>query len=668
MKMSIFQSYLLGLAVVHLAWFYFFTTGQLLRPKRADERKAFSLVDLVTTSAAGMALVGFGLLFLGFTHFLTRQGIFVGFAVEGILFWWLRRENWLSWRFWRETLRKMLEGWTPAAASIYVVLLVVGVPSILPPSSGDAVTYHLAYAVDWANAGRIHVDPFLRFPFYANNFLLLYSGFFILNLGHYCHFLTWLCGLLTCLGTLAFFSRADVRLQSRNSRWKWLQPREFFVPLALGLSPTFLRYLNVGMVDVPIGLFVLVPLLCAYRGSIDRPLERELVVSGAFCAGMKLTLIAELPLFIASLLFTCARRVPRRTVVSLCLALIGLSLPWYLRNLIAAGDPVPPVFNALFKRPDPIYTPEDVWIYSRGLVAERNPLDVLLAPVRFFGDPTSSDFQQPGVSALVILTYAPVIFLLAQFWLRRRPSRLIFLSAALVYLVAPWLFSSAGRHSLHWYPVLAGWAGAMISRLSEQLETHWPSLRARLSTRLASGALSLAMICPTPGAAALNFYRSYYTGTLPLFTPRLQSKRQLKRRVHFYREGRAVIEALSPHHRDRRVLAFGRVTPAFYFRKAKIVSVGDWFGPARFADLINQVKEGDCRPYLEQFRISAVIIDPNMPAAEAAVHQKLQTQLKENGFLEYRCRRGSVPVYLKSDIQPSRRLIPVTGDLAPSVH
>ena len=63
---------------------------------------------------------------------------------------------------------------------------------------------HLAYAVDWANAGHIYADPFLRFPDYANNFLLFDSAFLILKLGDYCHFLTWLCGLLTCLGVLGF--------------------------------------------------------------------------------------------------------------------------------------------------------------------------------------------------------------------------------------------------------------------------------------------------------------------------------------------------------------------------------------------------------------------------------------------------------------------------------
>jgi hypothetical protein len=92
-----------------------------------------------------------------------------------------------------------------------------GIPAILPPIRGDPVSYHLAYAADWANAGRIYIDPFLRFPYYANNFLLFDSAFFILKLDDYCHFLTWLCGLLTCLGILAFFGSAELHLTDNAS-------------------------------------------------------------------------------------------------------------------------------------------------------------------------------------------------------------------------------------------------------------------------------------------------------------------------------------------------------------------------------------------------------------------------------------------------------------------
>ena len=298
--MSIFETYLTGLIVAHLLWFFFFTTGQLLRERVTEGAEPSSLAQFVITSVTGMALSGFGLLFLGFARWLNSFGIAGALLVEGVLFWLLRGDNWLSWTFWRATFERFVRPWGAPALFVYIVFLALALPAVLPPTFGDSVTYHLAYALDWANAGRIGIDPFLRFPYYANNFLLLYSALFVLKLGNYCHFLTWLCGLLTCLGVQAFFTPTETRSR-RNGGSRQFHAPQFLVPLSVALSPVFLRYLNVGMLDVPIGLFVLIPILCAYRTSTHESFERELVVTGAFCAGMKLTLIGHLPFFLVAL-------------------------------------------------------------------------------------------------------------------------------------------------------------------------------------------------------------------------------------------------------------------------------------------------------------------------------------------------------------------------------
>src|SRR6266446_3897878 len=101
--MSIFQTYLTGLIVAHLMWFFFFTTGELLRPTVTDGGESSSLAQLVITSVAGMALSGFALLFLGFAHLLNGFGIASALLLEGVLFWVLKGDNWLSWTFWRTT-------------------------------------------------------------------------------------------------------------------------------------------------------------------------------------------------------------------------------------------------------------------------------------------------------------------------------------------------------------------------------------------------------------------------------------------------------------------------------------------------------------------------------------------------------------------------------------
>jgi len=94
--MSLLRSYLLGLIVAHLAWLFFFTTGQLLWKRHSDSPKPFQLDTLVITSVAGMALSGFGLLLLGFAHLLNLIG-FAGLVIlDAAFFWLLKRDNWLN--------------------------------------------------------------------------------------------------------------------------------------------------------------------------------------------------------------------------------------------------------------------------------------------------------------------------------------------------------------------------------------------------------------------------------------------------------------------------------------------------------------------------------------------------------------------------------------------
>jgi hypothetical protein len=656
-----FQTYPAGVTVVHLFWFYFFTTGHLVRPQALKESRSFSLSDLVITSVAGMALTGFCLLFLGFTHLLNPFGISLALFCEGVLFLCLTGENWLSWSFWRAMLRRFINAWTVPAFFIYLLFLVLGVPAALPPTFADSVTYHLAYAVDWANAGRIYVDPFLHFPYYANNFLLFYSALFVLKLGRYCHFLNWLCGLLTCLGVLAFFSPVENRFREWKRGWKLSRPQQFLIPLCVALSPPFLRYLNVGYIDVPIGLFVLVPILCAYRTSPGRPFERELVVTGAFCAGMKLTLIGHLPFFLGSLFFATARRLRRRQIAVLCLVLVGLSLPWYMRNLLEAHDPTPPIFNYFFKHPDPIFTKADNFSYTADTITERKLSHLLLLPLRFFTDPTSNDFREWGVTAMVLSLYAPILFLVAQLYRRNRwraPGRLIYLSVAAVYLPFPWLFSSLGRYSLHWYPVLAAWVGVIVSDISARTENLWNSRPAIWLTRTAIAVFCAALIIPTPSEACMHFYHNYCALTASLVRSDTNLKAYLKKNLSGYLTSQAVIATLVSNQKSNTKVFLSPDLGGlvFDFRKAKIISVGNFVGPARYGDLLKDIKQGNCLPYLTRLDISVLILGPHIGESQSVLYNKLRSQLKDHGFTEYRTSEDNIAIFLRSDIAPSREL------------
>ena len=668
--MSVLRSYLLGLVVAHLAWLFFFTTGQLLWKRHPDNSKPFQLDTLVITSVAGMALCGFGLLLLGFAHLLNRFGLASLLIVEAAFFWLLKRDNWLSFIFWRRIIHDFLNGWTFPAACIYVLFLALGIPAILPPTLGDPVSYHLAYAADWANAGRIYVDPFLRFPYYANNFLLFDSAFLILKLGDYCNFLTWLCGLLTCLGVLAFFTPPELHSANSPQRWR-LFPflHQFLIPLSLALSPVFLEYLNSGYVDIPIGLFILVSVLCVYKAFSHGLFAWELAVIAAFCVGMKLTLIGHLPFFVVSLLLASARRLQRREIALLVFALVGLSLPWYVRNLWEAHDPTPPMFNLLFDRPDPVFSQGDAaWIYLTGKESDlKNPVRLLSLPFQYFIDPGRPPFGRDGVSAAILLLYTPVVSLLVLLCCRKRwhvPRRFVYLSVAVAYLAIPWFYNADGRHALHWYPVLVAWIGVVITFIWLRAVRHWGSQRATW-TGIATAAFCCVLIVPSPTHGSVEFYRTYYQETSEFADLGGDRKRYLEKNVRGYQAAEAVIDTLLSEHKEQtHVLVMeGIPPPHFQFRKnANIKSVGDWFGPARYWDLYSEVSEdGGCLSLLTRLDISAVIskTPPGRTPWWDRFYAQFRRRLKDRNYSEYRSGEQNVAIFLKSDIKPHASLQPV---------
>jgi len=665
--MSVLRSYLLGLVVAHLAWLFFFATGHLLWKRHSDDSKPFQLDTFVTTSVAGMALSGFGLLFLGFAHWLNRFGLVGLLLVELALFWLLKRDNWLSLKFWRRMLHEFVKAWTLPACSIYVLFLALAIPAILPPARGDPVSYHFAYAADWANAGRIYVDPFLRFPYYANNFLLFDSAFFILKLGDYCHFLTWLCGLLTCLGVLAFFDSAEFQHdQQRRPLFRFLP--QFLIPLSLALSPVFLEYLNTGYVDVPIGLFILVSVLCIYKTLSHRHFAWEFAVIAAFCVGMKLTLIGHLPFLIVSLLLATASRFPRRKTALVTFALVALSLPWYIRNWLEAHDPTPPTFNVLFDHPDPIFSQGDAaWIYLTGKESDlKNPVRLLSLPFQYFISPGRPPFGRDGITAAFLLLYAPLIVLLVLLCCRKAwqaPRNFVYLSIAVLYLAIPWFYNADGRHALHWYPVLVAWIGVGISFVCFRASNYWNVRRTRW-VHIATAVFCCALILPSPTHGSVEFYRNYYHETSELAHMGGDRNRYLEKNVRGYQAVEALVRTLvSEHKQDTHVLLREGITPPhFYFRNANIVSVGDWFGPARYWDLYAELGEGDgCLPYLTRLNISAVI-SPTPPGRrpwQERLYEKFRTRLRDCNYVEYRSGEPNIAIFLKSDIKPDASFEPV---------
>jgi hypothetical protein len=345
--------------------------------------------------------------------------------------------------------------------------------------------------------------------------------------------------------------------------------------------------------------------------------------------------------------------------------------------MIEAHDPAPPMFNLYFKHPDPIFTEADAQIYSSHKESDlKSPFRLVLLPFQFFVDPERSSFLEFGVSAMVLLIYVPVLFLLVLFCYRRRfllglfsfekrfraPANFLYLSVAVTYLALPWLYNAEGRHALHWYPALAAWVGVGITLFCMGADRLWDSRLAVGVTRTATVVFCCALIVPNPTHSSVGFYRNYYARTLDFVRLRGNRARYLEKNLTAYLASKAVMETLVSENRAKtHVLVLG-VNLHFYFRKnAKIISVGDYFGPARYSDLFAEVgKLQGCLSYLSRLDISTVITRSSWRDAWwPSFYAKFRALLRNCGYTEYRCGEAKIAIFLKSDIKPNWKLHPV---------
>jgi hypothetical protein len=660
--MNLIENIIVPICIIHLLWVGFFLSGLLVRRGNSNAWNAFSLADLVMTSVAGMAANGFALLALGFCHLLSVGPILALILIQGSLFRVMKKERIFSKQFWFRIARCFRNILSPPTLFLWVLFLVLAVPALLPPKESDAVRYHLPYAVEWARAGCIFVDPFLRFPCYANNFLLLYSGLFIFKLGQCCQLLGWLTGLLTCLGIQAFIYEPmpEKREAKAPLHYGVGYFAQYLIPLFLASNPIFLRYLDFAYIDIPIGLFVLTTLLCTQRSFTGgQTYELELIVIAAFCVGMKITLIAYLPLFLALLGLTLGKRIRIRRSIWLYLILIMLSSPWYVRNFIVVGDPVPPFVNAHFNRPDAIFDHADALSIFSEPSTKHSILQLLQLPLRFYKDPKSPDFRENAGNTAMLLSCAVIPALILQFSFPRSfLSSRSFLHLTIVVgcLQVFWLLTSTlGRYSLHWLPAYIAWLGIILVR-AHQCVMQIPRSDVRTSTTgVALTIVSVAMICPFPRNDAFKFYKHFYDGAFPQLS-RLSYRLIPYGRVKGYFAAEAVIQTLKTNGCENRKILNLMLEIQFYTARDGVAAIGDYFGPARYGDLWSGVQNGDVGKYLGKFDVAAVIVDPIMLSPESwafEIYPALVQQLKNHGFVEYRYDPDPTPVFLHSTLNPS---------------
>ncbi|MGA8535099.1 MAG: hypothetical protein WB615_13405, partial [Candidatus Tumulicola sp.] len=398
--------FVLGLTIAHVWLLIFYFVGSAAFPwcDSAREARAPRTMTRVTcTCALGAAIAALMLFALGSFGWLNAAGIGTGLLVVFLAACAARRSSPFRVAFWRARIGALIRCWNVPLAVVYAAVVVVGTRAVIPEGTGysDSIFYHLAYAQDWANAGRLVVDPYMAFIFYANNFVLFYTAWMVTHAAGFVQFATWSFGLL---GALGLYAAIEDTATSERGR-VWAVAVGLLVVAAVVGSPIFLDYSVLGYIDIPIGttaLLSIVALLLAIREARSDWLFASAAIAG-FLIGMKASFVVLLSVFTIALAWAgWLLGVRRAAVAGIIVLLCAVASPWYLRNLVLAGDPVAPALNIALYGKDGLWKAIEWNGLWNDMATSKSPRALLTLPVRAYVRPTSSDFREYGVSALVL--------------------------------------------------------------------------------------------------------------------------------------------------------------------------------------------------------------------------------------------------------------------------
>jgi hypothetical protein len=629
--MYAYQEFALGILVIHAFLCLAFVLGSLLLASdRRDSDAGGEALDIVVSVGTGIAAIGIATFFFGLVGLLTPLGFLVLLALlaGGSLVAMPAGRTRAFWSYRLALVARALS--RPGLWLLWLALVVLAFPATEPPTAFDAIFYHQVYALEWAQQHRLVVDLFRRFPWYASNWMLIFTWFEVFGLGRFAQFAGWAAGALG-----AVLGYALVYLRLRRSSAPFADLAAALAALPFVSASVFLRWWDSGMNDVPIGFFFfLAVVVCS--ASVVSPSRRMIVASvivAAFFIGMKPTLPFFFPLF-ALLAMAAARGFGMRWrgALAVALAMAALSSPWYIKNIIQDGDPAPPILHMYLHRDDRSMSIVDAENITSDMVTDHSPETLALLPFRFYESPDTNEFREFGSSFAALFLGLPILVLAAGLLTNRR-NEIAYWAAALATAYAYWILTAHyGRYALLFYPLLCIFLICLLLEGTDRLRARsaWSTAVPAASAIAALAAVILAMPTQSSLTWMQQFVAYNFTDTPILMT---SDHEYLERTLPGYKDEEAVTAWLDRHpDLPRNVLSFRLESLAYSFAEDHIQSIGDWVGPERYTDFATAIAAGNAATYVRKFDASAVIVPKHNEILNPAAISNLKAQLEQAGF------------------------------------
>jgi Dolichyl-phosphate-mannose-protein mannosyltransferase len=309
-----------------------------------------------------------------------------------------RQTNWVGWALW---------------AAIFAILIMEIVLGLLPPTSRDELTHHLAIPRLYAEAGRIIEVPMAPYAYYPMLLDMLYTPWVYWRYDFVPKWIHALFGLLTGLLLYAYCGR-------RMNASYGLLAFFFFVSM-----PVIARLSHWGYIDLGMTFYTTASLLCLVGWHEEREALSWLALA-ALSLGFALAtkpngLVACL--LITFLFLLVIVRPPRKNSAEIGAELVLFSvltllpfLPWLVKNWFQTGNPFYPLLGSLFSASagpvGEVASFGELGIFAkRALLYGENFWQILSLPLRVF---VSGQDDNPrlfdGVLTPILLVFLPWTF------------------------------------------------------------------------------------------------------------------------------------------------------------------------------------------------------------------------------------------------------------------
>ena len=343
----------------------------------------------------------------GYVHsLLLNLGVAIALASAMIFFLGqfsiaAKGSGWIGWSIW---------------VALLVIILTEFVLGVLPPTSRDELTHHLAIPKLYAKSGRIVEVPMAPYAYYPMLLDMLFTPWIYWGYDFVPKWIHALYGYLTGLLLYAYLAR---RMNPVYGLLGWF----FFLS-----TPVVLRLSHWGYIDLGLAFYTTASIFCLLRWREERQALGNLALA-ALSLGFALAtkpngLVAAL--LIALLFALVIVKPPRRNWNLVCREVVCLGalaaapfLPWLVKNWWQTGNPLFPFFGGVFATRAGSAAVGEVAVNFAGLgIFDRRELlfgeslwQIVALPLRiFFSGQDDNPQYFDGVLTPVLILFLPWAF------------------------------------------------------------------------------------------------------------------------------------------------------------------------------------------------------------------------------------------------------------------